>query len=457
MTEESANGLEEQGVLSLDMEENCLAMKYYMYSGLITETVSTFTDESKAEEEEIPHAPTVDTTYRETIDTSEYESGSITSTTIGDSRSIQIDQSVFDTEEWQTFCDHVTTVFSTQQQKLETEIKEAQNTIEEKKKLLTAKLQEFDGRDKGIIDKLELDISKIKETHNTLKKAEAKKQNLRDHKYDEEFSASLPDDSIFTEEYRHRYTVDAAVDITPLVTRYGICSDKFSHLCGAISLDMLHPVEFYVLSKAIEHLLEIPDDIEGYKENVVLCDLVVRNGDDKTISSPLEMHSVALWRNIEGKIILIDPTAVSFSQIILQHSEHSIFTEKIVSDPIQEKYTRFYSKGGKEHTPGRNLSDPRDCIDVAVKVAFELNELQRTLQDSKKILEILYDKMANGDNKGFQTLKLSRDAHSSDAKTREQFLYMYQAIKDLKFMHPLIQKQIFNPGLYKQSDATKKK
>lgn len=418
--------------------------------------------EGKAEEEDEPSGSlSVDTSCRE-IDTSDYESGSITPTTIGHSWSGPIDQSIFESEGWQTLCEYVNNKFTKTKEAVDRSIEEQNEKVLQTKAVLAAKVSELTGH--ATIQEIQSELKTIKECYTELEKADAKKVNLDKYKYTEEFYKVLSSDSVFVEQYRHRYSDEDAVEDAPLVTRYGICADKFSHLCGAMTLDVLHPVEFYILSKAVKHLLSQPaassvsDDVVAYKNNVVLCDIFAREkGDDRSIkidqkkSSSYnfpEVHTVALWQIADNEFILIDPNKEDFSKIIpvveerpvtkeeaksgkekfratrfdkLKFDTKLLFKVNVVSaSSIDASFKQFYQKGNFDGLEGEGKTDLRDCIDIAVKIGFELNELQKGEGDAKEILSTAYNKMATSGSE-YDSLKLLRGAHASGEDARSEF------------------------------------
>jgi len=183
----------------------------------------------------------------------------------------------------------------------------------------------------------------------------------------------------------------------PAVLRYGLNteSDTLKNLVGSyIEKGVLHPYEEALFIEAINYLKNVESteqyikDVYEYPNNVVLVDIFDRSkgfineGHNQT-------HTIALWKKKDNELVLIDPSNVSFSSDIA----------KIL------KINSMIVPGNQIYFPGNNktgysdyseiLPKPRDCIDVAVKIGFELNELQKQKVDIKNIENNLLANIAN--------------------------------------------------------------
>lgn len=454
----------------LSGDEACLALKFYLYTATLG-SIDSYA-EGKAEEEDEPSGSlSLDISCREIIDTSDYESGSITPTTIGSSLPEPIDQSIFESEGWETFREYVQSKFADGEivQSVNALIKTSEDEIEKYRLVIEEsrkKIQE------AAEDKY---FDMLKQECNDPKKNKAKTDKMLNAKkrfcslsakylWSDEFFIPLPDRVVFREYYQHNCEkAEAPLYGAPVVPRYGICSSEFKKLCGVATGGFLHPVEFVVLFNAIEHLkgraaahFWLPGIPSEYKDNVVLCDIFARESGTSPFerntrviltdghSNP-EIHTVALWKIADNKIVLIDPTKSAFSKFVVDalNPMFNGITIKPLVEVLQSSDSdsgAFYNKGGDTINVGRGTNDPRDCIDIAVKIGFELNELQKSSHDAGEIARRVYDKMANGANKGVEALKLLRDAHSSDMKIREQFFCAYKTLKEVRSQHPEVKK-----------------
>jgi hypothetical protein len=139
-----------------------------------------------------------------------------------------------------------------------------------------------------------------------------------------------------------------------------------------------HPTEIEVLQDAIDHLFSTG-------ERTAICDILRR---DKGEIKKGEVHAVVLYKNpadISGKhdIIVIDPSNFSYSS----HLSNSYLTQpiagaagsqpKITNDQLGTIIT--FHCGTQIYKPeektGPGANEFRDCIDIAVKLAFEFNNL----------------------------------------------------------------------------------
>lgn len=442
------------------------------------------------------------------INTNAYESRSITPDTIGPSFLLQFDQyfenisgnsedqkddevnieSLLDLgkQENSSYND----LYALAKTDFEARMKEAEKTITEETEAIEKSKKEFLNRinlealkDKEeylrLLEIVATERNKVTDYSKELERAETLVQKLRQQNYLEEFQQKLPEKSIFTENYRHIYS--GAIRYGPTVIRYGLCSEEFNHLCDVVTLNVLHPVEFYALFNAVNYLKNMPpankdlrpeaDDEnpvrmlreEQYKANVALCDIFGRTGNDGIIrrdGDNLEVHTVVLWKITDDKIVLIDPTNADFSKIVARHSQ--IFEGIDIVTAVERfelEDPKFYNKGNDQIKAGRESKDPRDCIDIAVKIGFEIMELQRLSIDSYEIISEVYKEMANYDKTdAANSLKLLRDAHSSDVKKRQHFSYMYHTLNLIREqpINPIILKDFFHPKFDPDQNKGKK-
>ena len=189
----------------------------------------------------------------------------------------------------------------------------------------------------------------------------------------------------------------------PLVKRFGINPEAVPGAVGYnITYDRLHYVEQEVFNLAIQELSnkssaqELQSQQE-YPHNVVVVDIFAREqGKIKTTQTGLpETHTVVLWKKIEQEIVLIDPNNTRFSQHIkeayykLTNTDISILNiENGVIYSTNSKPTG-YSKYSEETVK------PRDCIDIAVKIAFEINEQQLKFTQFQQIEKNVCSQISN--------------------------------------------------------------
>jgi hypothetical protein len=176
------------------------------------------------------------------------------------------------------------------------------------------------------------------------------------------------------------------------VQRFGIYPEA---VMGAIDYsienDKLHIVEETLFAAALEVLEGKPSartfreldpfDTEEYANNVVIVDIFARPGgkirEYKTSGQP-EVHSVVLWKKSENEVALIDPSNKKYSAHIKTALTAKYRDLTILSSPIAGNI--LYGPGDKDTGfSDENVAfpSPRDCIDIAVKIGFEINEQQK--------------------------------------------------------------------------------
>ena len=260
-----------------------------------------------------------------------------------------------------------------------------------------------------------------------------------------EFDKRLSKDSIFTQSYQ---SSEEGNRVGPEVKRFGINPESFRSLIndsrGAFTAGMLHPAECVVLRQSMDFLKnKCPADRDleenEFKNNVVVFDFFARK--DQVIKTQElagsivpEVHTAVLWKITDDQIILIDPNDAYFSQFIIEFfkkkedynvtdllfpGETSMALLEAVKIP-----NKFYTRGGI--TPGKDANS-RDCIDIAVKIGFEIDEQQRLMTNYEEILNNLTKSMATGDGKKLDVAKRHRKAHSSSKQIRDEYMQIFES------------------------------
>ena len=145
---------------------------------------------------------------------------------------------------------------------------------------------------------------------------------------------------------------------TPSLTSKGANETSQEKLKSLKASNPLTCYEKINAKKAIEFL-------ESKKTNTVLLDVFIRGVDGKIDTSDDKefFHTAVLYR-VKDKYLLIDPSNVNFS------SSLTCVNDKIA--PLSTSKPQIY-KGRKENT-GPESNQYRDCVDVAVKLAMNLEE-----------------------------------------------------------------------------------
>lgn len=142
-----------------------------------------------------------------------------------------------------------------------------------------------------------------------------------------------------------------------------------------------HSLEINLLQQAIDHLL---DDREC---RTVLVDIFERINDKVKIeNSGLKIHTVVLYKNPindeKHEVTVIDPSNFLFSS-------HLSKPDLGIAHPLLSKITTIHRstqiyKAPSSKMVGPNKNQYRDCIDIAVKIAFGLSQHEWILIDSEK-------------------------------------------------------------------------
>ena len=250
---------------------------------------------------------------------------------------------------------------------------------------------------------------------------------------------------IVQQEYRQSPSV-------PIIKRFAININNTKYLIGQTAANpkqkSLNNIEEEAFKIALKEL-SIPNT------HVVLVDVFVREEirvqastsknkndveyrikkDSKTNSS--EIHTICLWKKAADTIEIIDPTDSKFTDYLENclkslspnwsykpQRHHLSYQEKSIED-------RFYFRG---ITPeGKKEGDSRDCIDIAVKIAFSIcNGLEENLstieiQQSIKKLSNLQsvNKTIGLEKEGFKASTdgtLLRELQKSDLLIRQDTL-----------------------------------
>jgi hypothetical protein len=259
--------------------------------------------------------------------------------------------------------------------------------------------------------------------------------------------------------------------IGPQVMRFGINPEA---LDGAVTdksytipANQLHFVEKEVLKLALDRLSRtlLPTTFEEgvFAHNVVVVDIFAREkaGLKKiTGTDSPEIHAIVLWKPVEEYIVIIDLNKREFSEhIIGKLNSKCEGTITFTAPPIPGSV--IYTTQGKE-TGYSNYTDPhpkaRDCIDVAVKLAFEINEQEQamrsitrrgiSLEDPETITGHVIERISNRKRLNPAVTELDetvlREIQSSDKNTRDRAItYLLENTPMIK----KIKKNLDSPSL----------
>jgi len=229
---------------------------------------------------------------------------------------------------------------------------------------------------------------------------------------------------------------DELNDKLPAVLHYGINTQAVGDLVGAyLSKEDIHPIEASLFLKALEYLNNTidtqsyiqNDDFELYPNNTVLMDIFVRDNhcikqyEDTNLP---ETHTLVLWRKKPNEIYLIDPSQKSFSENFIEIMKRHDFDCLKLPTTTKLYGTADYAANNKpKYSEDPNNPSPRDCIDIAVKIAFELNEQQKSKKPLADIEKNMLAQISNIAGNAPHLTKLPksliiRELQSSNFSTR---------------------------------------
>ena len=205
--------------------------------------------------------------------------------------------------------------------------------------------------------------------------------------------------------------VDTAYDAgVPLVKRFGINADQLGYLTGTKLLqNELHEIEKVLVNEAKAYLATkasaenlLTNRTLLHPNNVVLVDIFVRETDTikkaKEGNLP-ETHTIVLFKQKDNEMLLIDPSQVSFS------SDLKVSLANILGNTVEVHTYQgqiLYGTGGKKTGYDDLMMQQfphqhRDCVDIAVKIGFELNALQidHSVSTTKQLLDSMNLQISN--------------------------------------------------------------
>lgn len=140
----------------------------------------------------------------------------------------------------------------------------------------------------------------------------------------------------------------------------------------------LHPLEVLLIKEAVSHLSSADN---------VLVDIFARESDGKIKmqESKLETHTIVLHKNSQKEVVVIDPSNSDFSKHLASNVNKMFISGALgsyVDILVSPKQLKIYEPASKDNI-GPNFDQYRDCIDIAVKIAFGLKKIG--MIDVKKI------------------------------------------------------------------------
>ncbi len=182
---------------------------------------------------------------------------------------------------------------------------------------------------------------------------------------------------------------------------------------------LLHPLEVKLIQDAITSL-------KLSEQKTALIDIFARTDkEDINIDSKTglpETHTVVLYKNTENEFVIIDPSNSTFSRHIALSSNNELIdsTVRIIAP---EKEIKIYSPANKDKI-GPSPDQYRDCIDIAVKLAFGLNKYTDSINPVKLVELLVIQEITNQKslNESFVTeYGVARIRQATEDKIRSQF------------------------------------
>ena len=166
--------------------------------------------------------------------------------------------------------------------------------------------------------------------------------------------------------------------------------DKDSHYVDSVSISnagsksgtktkikLQHPLEIFLLEDAVKFLKDDPN------KTAIIFDIFVRDDEEGKLvwnKDKPEMHSVVLCRTQDqSKYLVVDPSKVSHSS----HTSGSGIHDRDFSIMIPSKMHDIYI--GQKGKIGPKSDQFRDCIDIAVKLAFGFEAMQGNSVDPQSL------------------------------------------------------------------------
>lgn len=235
---------------------------------------------------------------------------------------------------------------------------------------------------------------------------------------------------IIIKEYQEGSEQNPIVNSKPFVVRFAIKLDSTS-LNNHIST--FHPpilgledIEDKIFTNALQELTSkssansiIRAPQGNFPNNVVLVDFFERDKGTKVIVTnssgiPTKIHTICLWKKEDTTITLIDPSNSTFSSFLKTRIEsiaNNLSPSSSLNVEVKQHVGQKFYQSDKSNSVGRGDDKSRDCIDIAVKIAFKLNEEQKN--GSANTNDILNGIKSLSNQKAVNTSRDSNGAHTS--------------------------------------------
>lgn len=184
--------------------------------------------------------------------------------------------------------------------------------------------------------------------------------------------------NIYNESFRKQLMKELIAHNEKLQKTLDEVNEKCSNISGANKYQEFCPK---YIELAVHENFAIQNVLSHMKEKdqkVALVDIFPRESSNKNKivvgginTNKLDFHTVLLYKTATNQILVIDPNNPMFSSHLSKYGDGSVIQTLCTTD---QKY-KIYSRPEKSET-GFGQGKFRDCIDLAVKLAFLLNQDQ---------------------------------------------------------------------------------
>lgn len=183
---------------------------------------------------------------------------------------------------------------------------------------------------------------------------------------------------------------------TPIVYHYEITMTSLSHP----SINTLDSIEQEIINYVMQDFLQLDDTLLYYTKNIftypnncIAIDFIERHQNPKT-------HTVIIWKKEPTRFYVFDPNNTDFSKEFID-ALNIFYSGAYIFEGITLSEKKLYESEKNSIKQYCGYDDdpvPRDCTDLAIKIGFEINELQLAKIQIDDIKIKLVNKLTNNKN-----------------------------------------------------------
>ncbi len=234
--------------------------------------------------------------------------------------------------------------------------------------------------------------------------------------------------------------------VSSVSTRKSNSSSKRSKKIANDTNKLLHLIELALIQEALKNIEQ--------GDKTVLIEIFARDSENQILfetrgSDKLpELHTVALYKmpgQGNKQVLMLDPSSTEHSRHLALGINKLLFKSTNDQDleliaPLK-KMLIYTSVAGKDNN-GPNSDQGRDCIDIAVKLAFAINKEQEPLGDLRNLIEwkpVIEISNNQGIDRGFlATDYITLIKQSSDDSVRSKYFNYNKKFNELLNMVKLV-------------------